>query len=274
MLLDQLYSDTIQITNKLQSLVSKLSYDKANQIPKIHYFTFNLDFNKQEELFILELRKSRAQQGIEDKNESYYGYMQQYQTLNPGRKLFKLNTKVSQLTKISESEAPRTNKNYFNLQSPEPSQFEEAEDDSYSPMKLNEIMNGGGGGDDDDDDDSKNNILGMVDNEVAGRDVTRTLQMELVSPKSKLFPVEDQGKTGFRIRLDNQEYQPRVGAESVIFTPTAVHHYPNQPGEQFLADSPNLYINKKQSNHNFFDDDYDFAQTSNKKRFNLNPSNF
>jgi len=57
-MLDELYSDTIQITKKLESFLNNLQI-RAKEIKKtIRYFVFDSDFNKREELYILNLKKS------------------------------------------------------------------------------------------------------------------------------------------------------------------------------------------------------------------------
>lgn len=218
LLLDELYSDTIQVTQKLKHLVEKNTLIPAYQIPTINYFTFNSEFNRQEELYILEVRKAKAQKG-HGKPEPFESYKAQYQALNPGKRLYKLNTKADHLTKI---EMNQRDKDYFNLVSPDPSHLEEDFDGPSHRADGGELLPTHHG-----------MVLAETDAQ-SYKDIRNPKQLEIQlnknirsqSPQDLFDPTESHPQNNLyentknyhnmKYQYDNREKQPG----SVIFTPT------------------------------------------------------
>lgn len=57
-MLDELYSDTVYITRKLEPFLKQLVIPSHLYIPPVKYFNFDPEFNRKEELFVLEIKKS------------------------------------------------------------------------------------------------------------------------------------------------------------------------------------------------------------------------
>jgi len=242
LLLDELYSDIIQVTQKLKQLVSKSTLVPSHELPRINYFSFDADFNKQEELYILELKKAKAQQGY-SKPEPYEAYKTRYQTLNPGKRLYKLNTKVDHLTKIELN--PR-DKDYYNLVSPDPSHLEEDFDNPRTENgELLPIHNG----------------MILAETDQSYKDIRNPVQLEIQlnknrrsqSPVDLLDPVEnnqnfyDNNKNYYKnlkLQYDHRDDKPT----SVIFTPTANHAAYQFPEDGNYEDFPQASLQKNQSN--------------------------
>ena len=262
-LLDELYSDMLQISNKLRHMIVKLALEHKQGIPEIKYYPFDAAFNKDEELYILDLKKTRSKQNPETTKKPYQMLMQQYQTLNPGRKLYKLNTGVTHLTKILESNKPKTSE-YFNLQSPEFSQME----DESTPIKPN---------DDNNDYTINQKRTNIIDNtSQLYKDVTHPVQLEIQIHKNKPSSPNDHdyrqpgNKATFGMK-NEQEFDDLKGAESVIFSPVSTHKtHGSNIEENFHGDLGADYLAKKQRNNQYTfgnQDNYD------KKNYNLNLAN-
>lgn len=256
LLLDELYSDTIQLTNKLKQLIDKAGLKGTNSIPIVHYFTFEAEFNKQEELYMLEIKKNKPKTDDYDSNIPYKVYLMQYQTLDLGKKKYKLNSGVGQLTRVAETarDAKGKPKNYFNL-----------DDDSFSPIKM-------------DDDQIKYK---------PNSDQNDLLPKELGSPYQEVNPLQleiqlSRNKSGDRVESPHYylkkekktelmlDYDPELGqsgnkkAESIIFSPTSTHH---TPGGFYEEGSPEGLL-RKDVNKVF--NNYKGSG----KKLNVNPSNF
>jgi len=216
LLLDELYSDTIQVTQKLKHLVEKNTLIPSYQIPTINYFNLNSEFNRQEELYILEVKKAKAQKG-HGKPEPFESYKAQYQALNPGKRLYKLNTKADHLTKI---EMNQRDKDYFNLVSPDPSQLEEDFDGPSHRVDGGELLPTHSG-----------MILAETDAQ-SYKDIRNPKQLEIQlnknrrsqSPQDLFDPTEPhnlyentKNYHNMKLQYDHREDKP----SSVIFTPTA-----------------------------------------------------
>lgn len=72
-LLNDFYSETIQVTRKIRSLV--VSLDEGEDVPNLEIFQINPDFNKKIELYVLSVT---AKYKIE---KPYLAWMKQYQTV-------------------------------------------------------------------------------------------------------------------------------------------------------------------------------------------------
>ena len=55
-MLDELYSETIQITKKFEPLIEDLKNKLNINLPFTNYFVFDAEFNKKEELYMLKIR--------------------------------------------------------------------------------------------------------------------------------------------------------------------------------------------------------------------------
>ena len=93
MLIDELYSDTIQITKKLKTFIENLSFHVQQQLPKISYYALDPEFNQKEELYIISIKKGRSQ--TEDEEPEYMEYMNEYQKFKVGMKEYKLSSELS-----------------------------------------------------------------------------------------------------------------------------------------------------------------------------------
>jgi len=267
LLLDELYSDIIQVSQKLKQLVSKSTLIPPHQIPPINYFPFNADFNKQEELYILELKKAKAQQG-HAKPEPYEAYKARYQTLNPGKRLYKLNTKVDHLTKIELN--PR-DKDYYNLVSPDPSHLEDDFDNprtdhgellpTHTGMILAET-----------DAQSYKNIRNPVQLEIQLNKNRRSQSpVDLLDPAESNHNFYDNAKNYYKnqqLQYDHRGDKPT----SVIFTPTAKQVVYQFPEDGNYEDFPQASLQKNQSNlmHHGTNDN---QQPWDKRNMNFNLAN-
>ena len=58
LMLDELYSDTVHNTRKLKSFLEGLQIPSHLYVPPVKYFNFDPEFNRKEELFVLDLKKN------------------------------------------------------------------------------------------------------------------------------------------------------------------------------------------------------------------------
>jgi len=241
-------------------LVAKSKLVDANQIPPIKYYEFDPEFNKEEELYMLDIKKSKSKKSSE-KPDACQAYLESYQTINPGKKLYKLNTGVTHLMKIPENPFHQQ-KEYFMLGSPEPSQLEE---ESVTPLKLigtnNNYLSSNGG-----------MILG--DTDVQSYKDINPIQLEIQFPKNTIESMQEahhyKSQYQKQIKTDlkfNTEFQGKA-AESLIFTPTShlnSNYFPEDNWEDHTG--PKKDKNKKSSLDNLNNDDWD------KRRMNINLAN-
>ena len=266
LLLDELYSDIIQITNKMKQLVTKSTLVDQSQIPSIKYFTFDPEFNKEEELYMLEIKKTK--QKSHEKPDPCRQYLESYQTIAPGKKLYKLNTGVTHLMRIPENPSNQQ-KEYFMLGSPEPSQIE---DDSVTPFysakkgeNENYLASQGG------------MVLGETD--VQSYKDINPVQLEIQFQKNTIeamqepYHFQNQYKQHMKKELKLNSENISVGgkaAESLIFTPTSHlnSHYFNEDGwKENPIENFKKEVTKKSSLDNLKDDNWD------KRRMNINLAN-
>lgn len=57
-MLDELYSDTIHNSRKLKTFLEQVHLPNHLYVPPVKYFNFDAEFNRREELFILDLKKN------------------------------------------------------------------------------------------------------------------------------------------------------------------------------------------------------------------------
>lgn len=243
LLLDEIYSDVIQISKKLKQLIEKAGLDNAFELPKVEYYTLDAEFNRQEELYILELKKDKQKIMKKDnKQEPYQVYMQQYQNVVPGKSTSNLIIKNSQHTKTTEPSGPKS-ENYFNLASPEASNYE---DDSVAPIK------GRGGGHD--LFTHHQGILVIGDN---GDFSQETIKGKIMKKSDSRY-----------IDLEDPGYTHKGGAESVVFTPTSTQARSLCADENNGKDLANDFM-KTDLQHQFI-----FDEPSGQKKKNINGKAF
>ena len=105
--MDELYSDTIQITKKLKTFIENLSFHVQEQLPKISYYALDPEFNQKEELYIVSLKKGRSQ--TEDGEPEYMEYMNEHQKFRVGTKEYILSSDLSSYGKF----VPQVEKSYM-----------------------------------------------------------------------------------------------------------------------------------------------------------------
>lgn len=89
LLLDELYSDTIQITKKLKAFMNTLSLG-TKETSCFEYFKLDTEFNKKEEHHIMSLKNSSS---VRDLSESLYlEEKQMYQTFMVGKREYKIDS--------------------------------------------------------------------------------------------------------------------------------------------------------------------------------------
>jgi len=231
----------------------------------VNYYELNPEFNKQEELYILTLKKTQSKRNSE-KADTCQSYLLHYQTLNPGKKLYKLNTGVTSLMKINESHSTKP-KNYFYLNSPEPSQLEE---ETGSPLKENPL---------DDDGVPSNGFVLSDDPDFQNAKDISPIRLELYLQKNKSITTNQeqpyyfggQSQQSLRINTDNNLQGSKV-AESLIFTPTSFTPHQFGLDNNYVVDSPDNIAKLEQGGKFSFGNMSDMAQK--KRNLNINLDHF
>lgn len=255
LLLDEIYSDFIQISKKLKQLIDKAGLENAFELPKVDYYTFDADFNRQEELYILELKKDKQKTVKKDKQEPYQIYMQQYQNFVPGKNNSKLNTKSSQHTKTTEPNGPKSQE-YFNLASPEASNYE---DDSVAPINKAK-------------EDYSNHQGILVIGENGDFTQQQTIKGKMRKSDSQYMDLEDPGYHMGDKKKDlklNCDFSYKGGSESVVFTPTSTQARSLVADENTGKDLASEFM-KTDLQHQFLFDD---PSVQNQKNINGRPAN-
>lgn len=102
LLVDELYSDMIQVTKKIVKFSEVLSQDIADQLPPFEYFLFDPEFNRAEERYILTVKKSHSvQQDQQGEIEDYLVYLHKYQTFKAGKREYIIDADIWTVAKFS-----------------------------------------------------------------------------------------------------------------------------------------------------------------------------
>lgn len=104
LLVDELYSDIIQITKRIVKFSEILSKDISDQLPPFEYFLFDPEFNRAEERYIFTVKKSQSvlqdEEGVfQDKD--YLVYLHKYQTFKAGKREYIIDSDIWTTTKFS-----------------------------------------------------------------------------------------------------------------------------------------------------------------------------